>query len=70
MKMLIQNTTCRIINHNMQVALLRLDIYTIQYHKFTFYIASRLQNYGVYRQLQLLLTIHYVQTTTNAVFYN
>jgi len=65
-----RNTTCRITNHNMQVALLRLDIDTIQYHKFTVYIASKLQNYGVYRQLQLLLTFHYVQTTTKAVFYN
>jgi hypothetical protein len=49
--MLTQNTTCRITYHNGQVALLRLDIYTIQYHKFTVYIASKLQNYGIYRQL-------------------
>lgn len=42
----------------MQVALLRLDIHTIQYHKFAVYIASKLQNYGVYRQLQLLLTFN------------
>lgn len=68
--MFTQNTSCRITNHNMQVALLRLDIYAIQYHKFTVYIASKLQNCGVYRQLQLLLTFHYVQTTKNAVFYS